>query len=430
MAKLIITVVIFILMVISYSMNKISIALTSLAGMLLLVLTGCVEASSVLSTIGSSTVITMLSMFIIAAGLSRTSLVTELSGKLLKISGGSFRKVLAGYVIATFVLGQFMPSTTAIIALVCPLVVSMCRQMNINPSKMLYSVALVTCAASWTLTPIGPYAANYIESNGMLAEYGLTAYEFTIFDEMIDKIPCTVFAIVWAIFLAPKFAPDIPAPELMSAQNTVSKSQRESLSKTKEIMVYIIFAAVILSLCFNSFGLPAWVLPACGACLYLLLGILTEREAITGMGVDIIVIYVGASALGNAFANTGAGDLIGNAVSALLGNTHNSYLIGAVFFIASFVMTSLVYNRAVSKILIPIILISSISMGCDPRGLMRMCYIGSMCSLMTPMATTAVPIIMGAGGYTQKDLVKMGILPAIGMCAVTVFFVMSRFPCY
>ena len=75
-------------------------------------------------------------------------------------------------------------------------------------------------------------------------------------------------------------------------------------------------------------------------------------------------------------------------------------------------------------------ILSSISMNCDPRGLMRMCYIGSMCSLITPMATTAVPMIMGAAGYTQKDLVKMNIIPAILMCIVTVLFVMSRFPCY
>ncbi len=429
MTQTVFTIVIFVAMIVSYSLNKIPMALTSMIGMLLLVITGCVSSSSVLSTIGSGTVLTMISMFIIAAGLQRTQMVDKISGLVYRVSKGSFTKVLAGYVLVTFILGQFLPSTTAIVALVCPLVVSMCREMKINPSKMLFSVAVVGVAASWTFTPIGPYAANYIESNGMLAEYGITGIEFTIFDEMIDKIPCTIVVIIWAIFFAPKFAPDIPDPMLNSFTGA-GKKEKTPLGPVREVIGYGVFAAVILCLMFKSFGLPSWVIPACGACIVVLSGVLTEREAISSMGLDIIMIYVGAAVLGNAFAATGAGEIIGDAVSAVLGKTGNSYLIGASFFAAAYIMTSLLYNRAVSKILVPIILLSSISMNCDPRGLMRMCYIGSMCSLITPMATTAVPMIMGAAGYTQRDLVRMNILPAILMGAVSVLFVMSRFPCF
>ncbi len=429
MIQTILTIVIFAAMVVSYSLNKIPMALTSMLGMLLLLITHCVEASTVLGTIGSSTVITMISMFIIAAGLQRTQMVDKLSKLVYRVSKGSFTKVLAGYVLVTFILGQFLPSTTAIIALICPLVVSMCREMKINPSKMLFSIAIVGVAASWTLTPIGPYAANYIESNGMLAEYGITGLSFTIFDEMIDKLPCTIFVILWAVFLAPRFAPDIPDPMIESFTDK-QKQEKPPLNPVQEVIGYGVFAAVILCLIFNSFGLPSWVIPACGACILVLSGVLSEREAIGSMGLDIIMIYVGAATLGNAFAATGAGDLIGSAVSTLLGNTRNSYLIGAAFFAAAYIMTSLLYNRAVSKILIPIILLSSINMGCDPRGLMRMCYIGSMCSLITPMATTAVPMIMGAAGYTQKHLLRMNLVPAVLMCAVSVLTVMSRFPCY
>lgn len=429
MTQTILTVVIFVAMVVSYSMNRIPMALTSMIGMLLLVVTHCVEASSVLSTVGSSTVITMISMFIIAAGLQRTRMVDRLSKLVYRVSGRSFTKVLAGYVLVTFILGQFLPSTTAIVALVCPLVVSVCREMKVNPSKMLFSVAIVGVAAAWTITPVGPYAANYIESNGMLAEYGINGVSFTIFDEMIDKLPCSILVILWAIFFAPRFAPDIPDPMIEKFTGN-ARQEKPALSPFREILGYGVFAAVIICLIFSSFGLPVWVIPACGACVLVLGGVLSEKEAIRSMGLDIIMIYIGAATLGNAFAATGAGELIGNAVSALLGNTKNSYLIGAAFFFAAYVMTSLLYNRAVSKILIPIILLSSISMNCDPRGLMRMCYVGSMCSLITPMATTAVPMIMGAAGYTQKDLIRMNLIPAVLMCAVSVFTVMTRFPCF
>ena len=102
------------------------------------------------------------------------------------------------------------------------------------------------------------------------------------------------------------------------------------------------------------------------------------------MGLDIIMLYVGVVTLGSAFGNTGAGELVGDTVAGLLSVTHNSYIIGAIFFIAAFVMTSVLYNRAVSKILIPLVILTAMSMNCDPRGLMEMCYIGSMCSVLTP----------------------------------------------
>ncbi len=425
------TIIIFAAMIVSYSAGRIPMALTSMIGMLALVLCGCVEPSSVLGTIGSGTVVSLVSMFVLAAGLNRTSFIDRLTGIVHRVSGGSFRKVLAGYVLVTFVIGQFLPSTTAIVALVCPLVVSMCRKIGVNPSKMLYPVAMVGVTGAWTLTPIGPYASNYIESNGMLLEYGITDVSFTIFDEMIDKLPVTVFVIVWAIFFAPKLAPDIEAPDsLPDLFSGAARTEKEPLTPLKEAIACGAFAVVIISLMLGSFGLPTWVIPACGACAVVLGGVLTEKEAIRSMGLDIIMIYVGAASLGNAFANTGAGDLIGGAVVSLLGDTRNSYLMGFLFFAAAYIMTSLIYNRAVSKILIPLVLVVSVSMDCDPRGLMRMCYVGTMCSLMTPMATTAVPIIMGCGGYDQRHLVRMSVIPAVLMCAVSVFFTMTRFPCW
>ena len=71
---------------------------------------------------------------------------------------------------------------------VCPLVVSMCEEMDISPSKMMYSIGLVAVAGSFTITPIGPYAASFIEDNGYLTEYGITDYAFTMFTEMSIKM--------------------------------------------------------------------------------------------------------------------------------------------------------------------------------------------------------------------------------------------------
>ena len=424
-----VTLIVFLFMIVSFSLNKLPMALTSIIGMLVLVVAGCVDSKTALGNMGSNTVVTMISMFIIAAGLSRTQMVNHLSKLVYKVSKGSFTKVLAGYVLVTFILGQFIPSITALFALVCPLVIAMCEEMKVSPSKMMYSIGLVTVATSFTIMPIGPYAATFIEDNGYLLEYGITDYQFTMFTQMNIKIFVSLFVLVWAIFFAPKFAPDQPVVPISMVQAR-KKAQKEPLSPVREVIGYVVFFGVILCLIFQSFGLPSWIIPACGAAFLVLSGVLTEREAIDNMCIDIVLLYVGVVTLGSAFANTGAGELVGDAVAGLLNGVHNSYLIGAVFFLAAFVMTSLLYNRAVSKILIPLVILTSMSLKCDPRGLMEMCYIGSMCSVMTPMATSVVPMMMGAGGYDQKALLKMGWLPAILMGVITVLVGMTMYPCF
>ena len=70
------------------------------------VFTGCVDGKEAIATFGSSTVITMVSMYIVAAGLSRTQMIKKISGTLLKVTNGSFTKILATYIIATCILGQ------------------------------------------------------------------------------------------------------------------------------------------------------------------------------------------------------------------------------------------------------------------------------------------------------------------------------------
>ena len=48
----------------------------------------------------------------------------------------------------------------------------------------------------------------------------------------------------------------------------------------------------------------------------------------------------------------------------------------------------------------------------------------------TPLATPAVPLMMGAGNYTMKDLVKMGWIPAIVITVVSVGWIMTVYPLF
>ena len=138
MEQMYICLAIFAIMVILFLSRKIPMAFSALIAMVLLIITGCIDANSALATFGSTTVITMASMYIVAAGLARTQMINKMSNALLKATSGSFTKVLMTYVIATTILGQFVPSIIATFVMVTPMVKNTCEKMNISPSKMMF----------------------------------------------------------------------------------------------------------------------------------------------------------------------------------------------------------------------------------------------------------------------------------------------------
>ena len=123
MNQMTICLIIFILTLIAFGFlnNRISMTVISLISVAALMLTGCLDPSDALSSFSNSSAILMASMFVVSAGLNRTQMVHKISAFICRISKGSFTKVLAGYVILTCILAQFIPSAVACFSVVLPL---------------------------------------------------------------------------------------------------------------------------------------------------------------------------------------------------------------------------------------------------------------------------------------------------------------------
>ncbi len=424
MSSVTICLIIFAAMIVLFFLNKIPMSFTALGAMILLVLTGCVDSSTALATFGSSTVITMAAMFVVAAGLGRTQMINRISGLLYKVTDGSYTKILASYVIITCILGQFVPSIVALFALVCPLVHNMCERMKISPSKMIFPVAIASVSTTFIIEPIGPYAAWYVTQNGYMESYGWTATQLNMWSETLVLLPVGIVTLLLAIFVVPRFLPDEPefAVKSMAERKVVSK---EPLDPIREFLGYGIFVGVVIGL---MAGISSWQITLIGAVLVVATGVLTEREAIENLNMSTVLLYVGVSAVGEALSQTGAADFLGNGIASLLSGVTNGYIIGGAFYLVGYIMTSLLYNRAVTTVLIPVVVITCGSIGCDPRGPVILCALASMSSLISPMATAVVPMAMETGGYSAKTVLKAGIIPGIVRGVVGTLIAMTLFP--
>jgi len=418
--------IIFVAMIILFFNRKIPMSFTSMGVIAALFVTGCVDKTIVFAGFGNNNVLTMAGMFIVAAGLARTQMVSNITKLLYKVTDGSFTKVLASYVLVICLLGQFVPSLPALFAMVYPLVMNMCERLKVSPSKMMYPIAVTVVSTSFIIEPIGPYAAWFVTQNGYLESYGWTGEKLSMWSETFVFLPTGIVTLLIAIFILPKLMPNQPDVPTVAISGP-SLSDQKPLSPVREVFGYGVFALVVIGL---MLGLPSWVVTMAGAAVVVLSGVLTEKEALVSMNMSMVLLYAGVTVMGEALGQTGAAQLLGDAAANILSGVTNGYVIGAVFYIVSFLMTSFLYNKATTTVLIPILIITCSAIGCDPRGPVILCSLASMSSLITPMPNPVVPMAMQAGGYTQKTIMKVGLVPAVIRGIIGVLIAMTIFPAF
>ena len=316
----------------------------------------------------------------------------------------------------------------AVYAIVFPMCFAMSESFHVSPSKTMFPLAVVSVVCCCAL-PLSAAITDAGMFNGYLEGYGITEYSLTAVDFMYARLPLALIALLWAYFYGYKHAPEQPViPIEVKAQK---RSEKKPLKPFSEKMGVIIFFGTILLLITKQFhGIDNWKITLAAALLTVFCGVLTEKEAIQAIPVSTSCIYVGCLAMATALTNTGAGDIVGQAASTLLAGTRNGYLIGAVFFIVSFLFTQIMLNKAVYGIFIPIAIMTCQAVGANPIGPIHLSFSGAMSSILTPMATPAVPMAMAAGGYDQKSLIKQGWLISVILSVGYIFYVMTIFPAF
>ena len=140
-----------------------------------------------------------------------------------------------------------------------------------------------------------------------------------------------------------------------------------------------------------------------GALAMVISGVLPEKEAYKSMSWSTIFLVAGLLPLSTALTKTGAGDLIGQWVSNLLGGTTNIYVVLAVVYIFTVTLTQFLSNTATQNVIIPIACVTAENLGISPLPVVTCAAIAACISVMTPMASPGMAITVSMGGYSLKD---------------------------
>lgn len=172
-----ITLIILAIAIVLFITEKLRVDVVALCVLLSLLATNILTTEEAIAGFSSTSVISIGALFIVGGAVFHTGLAASIGERILKIAGTNETRLLATLMLAVAILSSFI-SSTGVVALMLPAVISLARSTKIPPSRLLMPLAFSTLlGGSTTLIATPP---NIIVSEA-LEKAGYAPFEFFSF---------------------------------------------------------------------------------------------------------------------------------------------------------------------------------------------------------------------------------------------------------
>ncbi|MDP5275999.1 SLC13 family permease [Chengkuizengella axinellae] len=182
--------------------GKVRADIVAVGSLLALFIAGILTSNEILTGFSNSIVIMIASLFIVGAGIFNTGLAKQIGNQLLRLAGDSQWKL---FMIIIIVVGGFSGflSNTGTVAVLLPVVLSICMKMKANPSQFLIPLAYASSLGGM-MTLIGT-PPNIVISE-VLLEYNFEPLSF--FDFMPIGLVALLVGGLFLLFTRNKLLPN------------------------------------------------------------------------------------------------------------------------------------------------------------------------------------------------------------------------------
>ncbi len=201
-------------------------------------------------------------------------------------------------------------------------------------------------------------------------------------------------------------------------ERTVARRERMHLAAV--LMALVVLSTALLKI-------PLVVSALSGAVLMIVTGCLRMDEAVRSVDPATILLLAGTIPLGVAMQKTGLAGLIANSIGSDLIRSHPHVLVSSMYLAAA-ALTSVLSNNAAAVLLTPIALDIAAAMQVNPKTLLMAVAFGASASFATPIGYQTNAIVMGPGGYTFGDYLRIGIPLTIALWIAATFLVPVFWP--
>lgn len=392
--------------------------------------TGALTAKDIYGVFNKSTIHLLLIIGMFSSLIGMAHLDVPIASIIRKATGSATGKRRDLILLGTFfLLGGFFSwflQNNYLTLTLLPVMFVMAKEYKISHSKIiLFAMYATTLGGSCTLigTNTNTYASTILESAG-LAPLGF-------FDFIYTGLPCMILGGLYMLAFSHYF-PSYDGEELPEEYQSEMKEKvltREEARKMKWVAAtFIAFVAslVIESLC--SFSLTPPIFGYAMMAVLIVTKCFTPKEIVKTARMDFLFQVATTLTEVAIITNSGISDLLGNKIADVLAGTTNMYVISAVLFFGTLVVTSLIANSTCVQLLAPVAIGVAAALGANPTAFVITVAVASSCSFLTPMASATNYMLMPYTNLQFKDFIKAGWPLAVLNCLACVFILPNFFP--
>lgn len=442
------------LMVIWWITEAIPIPATALVPIVLFPVLGILNPAEAAAPYADKIIFLFMGGFIIAMSMQRWGLHERIALHIIRIMGTSPRRLILGFMVATAFLSMWISNTAtammmvpiavAIIATILPKIDTKLEEMT-QTQRNFSECLVISIAYAATIGGIATIIGT--PPNGIfIAQVEAifpAAPQIDFFTWMKFGLPITCIflpiAWVWLTYGAYRHMPETISHGKEIIQNRLKELGNIGQGEKWTLFVFVLTAVAWIFRTEKDIGgiiIPgiSTYLPyvhdstiaIAGALLLFLLPV-NRKERIYTMNWEwakkipwgILILFGGGIALSKAFIASGLAKVIMEHMTVL----HGLPILVLMLIVALIIslLTEVTSNTAMASVMIPIMAVTSVSMGIYPYILMLTAAFTCSMAFMLPVATPPNAVAYGSGYVTMQDMIRSGwVLNLIGILLITV----------
>jgi len=298
----------------------------------------------------------------LAAAMTKTGLDRRIALKVLSLIGTSTNRILIGVILVGFVLSFFVPSTTARVACLVPIVMGIIAAFGVDRSSRFASVLMIATAQADSIWNVGiktAAAQNMIAVSFIKQQLG---YDITWLEWFIAAAPCAALMSVALFFILIKLMPpdlkEIPGGreivrKQLAALGPMSAPEKKLLCISIALLFFWTTEKILHDIDTSSSTLVAIALMMVPR-----LGIITWEQAQQRIAWGTLFLFGIGISLGSAIVSTKAGVWLAKAIVSLFGLSTAPALLIVLTLAAFLIIIHLGFSSAsgLAAAMIPIII--------------------------------------------------------------------------
>lgn len=408
--------IVFGLSTLGWMLTDINDTYIALFAAVVLTLAGLNTPNDLFATLGDSTIWLLLSSFIVAAGVTKSGLINRLT----RIVASRAKTVKQLFYALTFVLmatAFFIPATSGRAALMLPLFIVLNQIINnqrINRALALLFPTIILLSASGSLIGAGAHLVTI----DVLTRAGAERIGFGQW--MLWGLPFAIiscFISTWIILQV--FLHKQERNQRLILDGTLAsvseKSSSRKLSRAERLSILVVLSLIILWMTESIHGIDNTLVAVLGALAITLpnVGVLSFKDAFKNIEWNMILFMAATLKIGESLIESGAAEWL---IQNIFSKFNQTGTLPVLFIIALVAIISLLAHlfinsrTARSSVLIPLIVLLSLSLGYDPTTFGFLSTVAAGFCLTLPVSAKPVAMfsqIENVETYQPKDLLKL-----------------------